>query len=162
MVGIYTGLENDVPIPPRSSLRPKANEEENTVEVSTEDGYLISFAGEREEWTVRDPEGKTTRIWGDPHVVEADGDKWDFTEDTTFVFGENKITVQTTPIVNGASYSDTVSIYNGSDRVTVTDIDSNRPKIEAWSLDAQAHDASIEDGDIYTLSSSGDSFERSE
>ncbi len=159
MVGIYTGVENDVPIPPRSTLQPKANEEDGTVEVSTEDGYLITFTAEREEWTVKDPEGRTTRIWGDPHVVESDGDTWDFTEDSTFIFGNNKISVQTTPVVNGASYSDTVSIYNGSDRLTVTDIEENKPRIEAWSLDAREHDDSINDGKTYTLNATGDAFE---
>ncbi len=44
------------------------------------------------------PDGKTTKIWGDPHVKEADGSKWQWkTKNATFVLPDGtKITMNAT------------------------------------------------------------------
>lgn len=122
------------------------------VSVLTDDGYTICCTGKQEEWTITGPDGKVTRIWGDPHVQESDNDRWDFFERSSFVFGENKITVETVPIADGVSVTGRITIYNGSERVTISDIDKNQPKLTSVSDDARVHDASLDDGTVYKLS----------
>lgn len=126
-------------------------DEKNRAIVKTEDGYQVQFSGKNEEWFIIRPDGKKTRIWGDPHVVESDGDKWDFTDQSTFYFGNNKVTVEVTPYGNGETLTKTVTIYNGNSRVTISDINKNQPKLEAWTWDAEAHDKDLDDGDHYGL-----------
>jgi hypothetical protein len=135
---------------PTQTLFPTANEN-GEVSVKTEDNFALKFDIKNEQWSITYPDGKQTRIWGDPHVEESDGDKWDFTKKSSFVFGNNKITVETTPIVKGVSYSQTVTIYNGDDRLTITDLNKNKPSIVAWKYDASSHDAALTDGTKYTL-----------
>lgn len=124
---------------------------ENSVEITTADGYKVNFTGKQESWTITTPEGQNTRIWGDPHVDESDGDRWDFTKQSSFTFGNNKVTVETTPFGNGQTLSKTVTIYNGKDRLTITDIDKNKLSYVAWSLDSAQHDEKLTDGDVYRL-----------
>lgn len=126
-------------------------DEKNRAVVTTEDGYKVQFSGKDEEWFIIRPDGKKTRIWGDPHVVESDGDKWDFKDQSTFYFGNNKLTVEVTPYGNGQTVSKSVTIYNGNSRVTISDLNKNQPKLEAWSWDAEAHDQALDDGDHYAL-----------
>jgi len=126
-------------------------DDNNKVTVKTEDGFEIKFSGEREEWTIKSPENKTTTIWGDPHVVESDGDKWDFVENSSFKFGENKVTVETIKNEHGASYSKTVTVYGKTDRFTITGIDKNAPELLRWTTDSAKHDAKLADGDVYQL-----------
>ena len=45
--------------------------------VRTLDGYVVRAEGRDEAWSVTGPDGKMTRIWGDPHVKESDGNTWD-------------------------------------------------------------------------------------
>lgn len=134
--------------PPRPTLDASVNENKE-VEVSTEDGYTIRFSGKMQEWTITTPDNTTTRIWGDPHVEESDGDKWDFSKQSSFVFGNNKITVETIEAGNGAYYSKTVSIYNGEDRFTLTGVDTNKLELVDWTFDAETHDAELDDGEVY-------------
>src|SRR3712207_7111164 len=40
------------------------------------------------EWKITGPDGKTTRVWGDPHVDEGDregNNDWEFKRNSTFV-----------------------------------------------------------------------------
>ena len=121
------------------------------VVVTTEDGYTIKCEGKDQAWRITGPDGKTTRIWGDPHVEESDGDKWDFTDQSSFKFGNNKITVEVQPLGNGTSFTKQITIYNGQDRVTVSHIDENKPKITSVSNDGREHDVALSDGKLYTL-----------
>src|SRR4051812_11209965 len=45
--------------------------------IHTPGGYTIESCG-NSEWKITGPDGKCTRVWGDPHVAESDGGKWDF------------------------------------------------------------------------------------
>ena len=137
-------------VPPPRTLN-AYTDENNKAFVTTEDGWKVAFTGESQSWTITSPDGRTTRIWGDPHVVESDGDHWDFHKNSTFVFGDNKVTVETKYLRPGVSYSGTVTVYNGNDRFTITNIDTDKPTLVAWDRDGKAHDASLKDGDIYNL-----------
>ena len=64
------------------------------VAVRTRDGYMIRAEGKEHAWTITGPDGKTTRIWGDPHVYESDGNKWDFKTRSTFAFGNRFIFIK--------------------------------------------------------------------
>ncbi len=122
------------------------------VEVKTKDGYIITCEGKDQAWTITSPSGKVTRIWGDPHVNESDGDTWDFTKQSSFRFGRNKVTVEVTPYGDGdATLSRTITIYNGNDRITISGIDQNKPYIAVSTDDAKEQDAQLEDGDTYRL-----------
>lgn len=136
--------------------------ENNQINLETADGYKLNFTGKKEEWKIIAPNGTSTRIWGDPHVVESDGTKWDFTKQSTFIFGNNKVTVETIPSETNKKYTYTqrVTLHNGSDRITITDIQKNKPVIEHWRFDAASHDASQSDGNVYKLvPKSGQSFD---
>ena len=120
-------------------------------EIYTEDGYILKFENNDQAWNIITPDGKTNRIWGDPHVIESDGDSWDFKERSTFIFGNNKVTVETVPYGNGQTLTSKVTIYNGDSRVSVSGIDKNQAVFEALCRDAQVDDALREDGDIFIL-----------
>ena len=141
-----------VPTPLPSTISVTKNED-NQVKLETADGYTIDFAGKEEAWTITAPNGTSTRIWGDPHVSESDGTNWDFRKQSSFIFGNNKITVETTPAEwnPGYTYSHRVTLHNGSDRITITDIEKNAPTIDAWRYDAKQHDESQSDGNVYSL-----------
>lgn len=125
--------------------------EQGKLAVSTADGYQISCSDSKQEWFITSPDGKSTRIWGDPHVVESDGDKWDFKDQSSFIFGDNKVTVKTTPAGNGTTYSSEITIYNGNDRVTIGGIDNGNPTIIGMGHDGRAHDFTTADGNRYYL-----------
>lgn len=135
---------------PRRSLKAKTSAN-GLISVKTEDGYRVDFKGQNQSWIITTPEGSETTIWGDPHVTESDGDEWTFTEKSSFIFGNNKITVETKDLGNGASLSKTVSIYNGLDRITLGDVDIDKPHIIADKRDAKMHDRNLKDGNIYQL-----------
>lgn len=123
------------------------------MEVTTADGFKIVFSGKKEEWTITSPDGRTTRIWGDPHVDESDGDSWDFYKQGTFLFGDSKATVEVVSKGNSKkTYSETVTIYNGNDRFTVTNIAANNPEFVDWARDGIAHDKKLQDGSRFYLS----------
>lgn len=150
MTGLVNSMVGSKPAPMTLSVTKNEN---NQINIETDDGYKVNFTGKKEEWTITAPNGTSTRIWGDPHVVESDGTKWDFTKQSTFIFGNNKVTVETIPSETNAkyTYSHRVSLHNGSDRITVTDIQKNKPTIEYWRFDAASHDASQSDGVVYKL-----------
>ena len=135
---------------PRNTLKPKLDEQ-GLISVSTDDGFQVKFSGKHQELKISSPDGKTTRIWGDPHVVESDGDKWDFFNNSSFVFGDNKITIETVDLGNGTSLVGTVNIYNDKERLSLTNIDQDEPLITSWNFDAKTHDSQLNDGDIYDL-----------
>src|SRR5207248_5346521 len=65
--------------------------------ITTAGGYKIEPSGQF-EWKITGPDGKSTRVWGDPHVETSKGTKFDFKQDTSFVLPDGtKINVKTTP-----------------------------------------------------------------
>ena len=121
--------------------------------VITEDGYTIHCDADKASWTITGPDGKTTQIWGDPHVVESDNDKWDFKNQSTFKFGNNKVTVEVAPYGDGsATVTSRITVYSGEQRVTIDGIDKAKPHIVASANDGRTHDAALQDGDTYQRS----------
>lgn len=142
------GVNGNTPV--RQSYFDVNTNEYGMITVRTLDGYTIRAEGKDQAWTITGPDGKTTRIYGDPHVQESDGTKWDFMKNSTFVFGNNKITVQTTtPNAAGKTLTASITIYSGDERVTIGGIDKNKPAVTAVSHDGRQHDASLADGDYY-------------
>jgi hypothetical protein len=119
--------------------------------VKTADDYLIRFQNKDQKWTITAPDGRTTTIWGDPHVIESDGDLWDFKDNSTFSFGNNKISVETVPGPNGMTYTGTVHLYSGKERISLTGIDKNAISFKAWEHDGKDHDSALADGGGYRL-----------
>ena len=143
----------------RSALDVNRNDA-GMITVRTLDGYSVRAEGRDEAWMITGPDGKTTRIWGDPHVTESDGDKWDFLRRSTFMFGKNKATVEVVPAGNGQTLSARLTVYSDRERVTIDGIEKNRPSIVAASSDGLEHDASLADGDIYkrVVTATGESW----
>ncbi len=125
-------------------------DETGAVSVLTDDGFTIRADVKDQAWTILGPDGFATRIWGDPHVTESDGDTWDFLKQSTFLFGKNKVTVEVVPAGNGMTYSSRISVYSGDDRVTISGIESNKPTIDAVARDGEQHDAQLSDGIVFT------------
>jgi Domain of Unknown Function (DUF1521) len=97
--------------------------------ITTPGGYKIEATGAT-EWTITGKDGKSTKVWGDPHVAESDGGKWDFKKDSTFVLDDGtKINVKTKDAGNGTTITSGLDITNGRDRVQVTDIDKGKGKV---------------------------------
>lgn len=133
---------------------------DNPPAFETPGGYKIESEGKSAAWKITTPEGKTTRIWGDPHVHESDGTKWDFKKDMSFVLPDGtKITARTTPPrPNGYTVTAGIDIMNGSERATIDGIDKNKPTTGGVKNDRWAVDAKVKDGDYAVLGKSGDDW----
>jgi hypothetical protein len=127
---------------PQGSLQTRGNS------VTTAGGYKIEMIGQH-EWKITGPDGKSTRIWGDPHVDENDGGKWDFKRNSTFVLGDGtRINVTTVPFGNGATVTGSLEIISGNDRVMVSDIDKGKGKIGTVTQDGYQRANSFR-GDVF-------------
>lgn len=122
------------------------DKESNTIQL--DNGYSITFDNKDQSWHIKDATGKETQIWGDPHVVEGDGGKWDFKAQMTFELEDGtKITVKTKPIGDGSvTVSDELTITKGDQCIKVTGIADNNVQISDVTMDGQAVDAAVSDG----------------
>lgn len=108
--------------------------------VRTAGGYTIVPEGKSAAWSIFAPGQKATdkphtRVWGDPHVDEKDGTRWDFTKNSDFVLPDGtRINCQTTS-ETGQSVSKGLTIANGMDRVDITGINSDKPTTSAVTPD---------------------------
>lgn len=129
----------------------------NPPEYTTPGGYKVAAEGKDMAWTVTTPEGKKTRIWGDPHVHESDGGKWDFKKDMSFVLPDGtKITAKTVPWGNDATVTGSIDIMNGNQRASIGGIDKNKDLTDSGvQNDRWAVDARTPDGDYAVLGGSG-------
>ncbi|MDX2015988.1 MAG: DUF1521 domain-containing protein [Myxococcaceae bacterium] len=104
--------------------------------VRTPGGYTIVPRGKDAQWDVFKPGQKAdetpmSKIFGDPHVHESDGTKWDFTKTSTFRLPDGTaIGVNTTSEV-GQSVSRKLDIVNGDDHVTIDGINTDKPTTSA-------------------------------
>jgi len=97
--------------------------------ITTAGGYTIKPEGRSNAWNITGPDGKQlTRVWGDPHVDEADGTRWDFTKTSDFVLPDGTRIHCKTTSETGKSVSKALTINNGNDVVNITGIDKNKPQ----------------------------------
>jgi hypothetical protein len=126
--------------------------------ITTPGGYKIQ-ATSQFEWKITNPDGKTTRIWGDPHVDEGDGGKWDFKRDSTFVLPDGtRINCATQPYGNGMTVTSGLEIINGNDRVQVSDIAKGKGKVGDITQDGFAHVNSFGGKDAFVMGGDGDDW----
>ena len=109
----------------------------NAVAFETAAGYVIVFddvnggrRGKGESMQVFGPDNRElSQVWGDPHLWEGDGTKWDFTTDGDMVLPDGTlIKMDTTYNPNSGSHMsflETVTIVSGDNKVEVTGISSN-------------------------------------
>jgi hypothetical protein len=126
--------------------------------VTTPGGYKIEATGQF-DWKITGPDGKETKVWGDPHVAEGDGGKWDFKKDSTFVLGDGtRINCSVTPYGNGATVTKGLEIISGNDRVQINDIDKGKGKTGAVSKDGFAHVNSFGGKDVFVMGKETDDW----
>lgn len=120
--------------------------------IETPGGYTVEPLG-RFEWKITGPDGKTTRVWGDPHVAEGDGGKWDFKRDSTFVLPDGtRINVTTKPWGNGGmTVTSGLEIINGNDRVVVSGIDAGKGVIGPVTRDGFRHVNNFGGRDVFVM-----------
>lgn len=99
--------------------------------VRTPGGYTIVAEGKDQAWSVYGPgqqfgDEPLSRTWGDPHVKEADGTKWDFTKDSNFRLPDGTVIRCDTTAETGQSYTNRLDILMGNDRVSITGIDNHQ------------------------------------
>ena len=132
----------------------------------TAGGYVITAEGRQSAWNIKGPDGQDiTRVWGDPHVNEADGTRWDFTKNSDFVLPDGTrieaITSYDPSKGNGFSVTTGLNIMNGQDRVEVKGINTGSPTSEHH-LDAYEYRAlsltTNPNKDAFHLSGDGDTI----
>jgi hypothetical protein len=119
--------------------------------ITTPGGYKIEMLG-KHEWKITGPDGKSTRIWGDPHVDEGDGGKWDFKRNSTFVLPDGtRINVNTARGGrDGMTVTKSLEVISGNDRVVASGIDKGKGKIGTITQDGFQHANSF-DGDVFVM-----------
>ncbi|WP_224369555.1 DUF1521 domain-containing protein [Hyalangium versicolor] len=126
--------------------------------VTTPGGYKIE-ATEQFNWKITGPDGKETKIWGDPHVSEGDGGEWQFKRDSTFVLGDGtRINVSCKPYGNGATVTGNLDIISGNDRVQITDIDQGKGKTGKVTQDGFQHVNDFGGKDVFVMGKETDDW----
>jgi hypothetical protein len=132
--------------------------------VRTPGGFTVVATGDDARWNIygpgqKPPEKPVTEVWGDPHVLEKDGTRWDFTKDSNFLLPDGTLIRCDTTSEVGHSVSKGISIVAGNDRVEVTGINSDKPQVaktqdgEAW---MQQNQATLQQGATFALRTDGD------
>lgn len=135
---------------PSDSTQPSGSLEVKGDVIMTAGGYQIEMVGQY-EWKITGPDGKTTRIWGDPHVDEGDGGKWDFKRNSTFVLGDGtRINVTTAPF-NNMTVTSGLEIISGNDRVLVSGIEQGKGEIGTVTQDGYQHVNSFAGNDVFVM-----------
>lgn len=131
--------------------------------VKTAGGYMIVPEGKDAAWSIYAPGQKQgdkpmTRVWGDPHVDEKDGTRWDFTKNSNFRLPDGtNISVGTTS-QTGQSVSSSLDITNGNDRVQVSGIANGKPVTSAVTNDGFYARSQISNStDTFHIGGNGDS-----
>ncbi len=132
--------------------------------VRTPGGYTIVTTGDDATWKIYGPGQKLsdeplTKVWGDPHVNEKDGTRWDFTKDSNFMLPDGTVIRADTTSETGKSFTQGLSIVSGNDRVEVTGVNSKNPKVGQPSKDGEAwmnqNAATLTQGATFTMRTDG-------
>lgn len=124
--------------------------------IRTAGGYTIVPETKDAAWSIYAPGQKpgdtpNTRVWGDPHVTEKDGTRWDFTKNSDFRLGDGTVISVKTTAQEGQSVSSSLDITNGLDRVQVTGLDKSQPSVGAVTHDGYQARAELTDKDTFIL-----------
>lgn len=131
--------------------------------VKTAGGYTVVPEGNT-NWSVYAPDQKPgdtphTRVWGDPHVTEKDGTRWDFTKSSDFVLPDGTRIAAQTSSESGQSVTTGLDISNGADHVRIDNVDG-KPKTGEVKADGyqwrSEHLASNPGRDSYHLGGTND------
>jgi hypothetical protein len=126
--------------------------------ITTPGGYKIEQL-KQFDWKITGPDGKETKIWGDPHVAEGDGGTWDFKRDSTFVLGDGtRINVTCKPWGNDMTVTGGLEVISGNDRVLVTDIDKGKGKVGQVTQDGYQHVNSFGGKDVFVMGKESDDW----
>jgi hypothetical protein len=126
--------------------------------VTTPGGYKIEALGQY-EWKVTGPDGKSTRVWGDPHVAEGDGGKWDFKRNSTFMLGDGtRINVTTAPVKNGMTVTKDLEIISGNEAVSITGLDKGKGKTGPVTQDGFSKANSFGGNDVFVMGKETDDW----
>jgi hypothetical protein len=103
-----------------------------TIKIS--DRYEIKLDETNSKWVLTDKcEGKTTTIWGDPHLDTQANGNLEFKETMSFVLEDGtKITVKTTPFKNNpnATLSSELYITNGDKSIVVKGLANDKDVLD--------------------------------
>lgn len=119
------------------------------ISVRTYDGYIVRADAAGGGWSITSPAGKTTRVTSGTHVRESDGGRWSLQGRGSFIFGAHKLTVEPLSVAKGGSSPSRMTIYSGSERVTIGGSSTGLPILEAVTSDAYYHDEAVHDGNRY-------------
>lgn len=135
--------------------------------IRTQGGYTVVPEGKDQAWKIYGPgqqfgDEALTRVWGDPHVNEKDGTRWDFTQDSSFMLPDGTRIWADTTSQTGQSVTQGLTIVSGNDRVDVTGVNTGEPKVTA-AKDGQAwlsqNAATINAGSTFSLQSDGNNVD---
>jgi hypothetical protein len=134
------------------------------VELTVRDGIIDTGryeieAKEGEVW-IRDRHTNTwVKLWGDPHGVTSDGDKFQFHENVTFELPDGtKISIKTTPKdANGIALMDSIAVMKGTKGVEATGISDGQAGANIGEVTSNVADLEkkYEDGTILTVGENG-------
>ena len=146
---------------PSDSTHPSGSLKAEGDVITTAGGYQIEMVGQY-EWKITGPDGKSTRIWGDPHVDEGDRDganDWEFKRNSTFVLGDGtRINVTTTPGgAAGATVTSQLEVISGNDRVVASGIDKGKGEIGTVTQDGYQHVNGFQ-GDVFVMGQEADDW----
>ena len=119
------------------------------ITVRTGDGYAVRARGNALGWSITAPDGRTTRFSGGQEAHESDGGRWQVRGRGSFAFGSSKVTVETKPLSSNSTSVHRLTVYNGTDRVTIGGLDSGRPTIMSLAHDGRQHDDGLSDGTVF-------------
>jgi len=129
--------------------------DDGSIDYTTTGGWKVNVNKTTIQLTDQDG-NKTTKIWGDPHVVEADGSKWDWDAKTsTFQLPDGTKVTMNADSPNGVVKNTT--IYDSAQMVN---IDNSKMTFESKvDVDkAMKDDKATDDGKVYTTSNKGDDW----
>ncbi|MDP2340900.1 MAG: DUF1521 domain-containing protein [Deltaproteobacteria bacterium] len=132
--------------------------------VRTPGGYTIVPTGQDATWKIYGPgqefgDDAETKIWGDPHVNEKDGTRWDFTKDSNFALPDGTVIRADTTSEVGHSMTQALTIVSGTDKVEVSGVNTGRPQVGQPTHDAEQwmndNAATLQAGATFSLRSDG-------
>ncbi|MFL5346214.1 MAG: DUF1521 domain-containing protein [Hyalangium sp.] len=126
--------------------------------ITTPGGYKIE-ATEKFNWKITGPDGKSTEVWGDPHVKESDGGEWQFKKNSTMVLPDGtRINISCKPYGNGATVTGDLDIIAGNERVQINGIDQGKGRVSDLTHDGYNYMNQNEGRDVFVMGKDTDDW----